>query len=320
MKLVTTLDATPDELIELAEKGLNKAAELYVAVLAELNKQPTEVAPEAATAAAAAPETIISATPAPQAERPTISFPKIKSMDEIKWDDPAVSAALQKAATDYNTKMTDFFMNAERYDPRPRPMAMPNQVPYLKREADPVPASEPEVPQPLDEVDEFIRLKLEVQERLAGLQGNARTMFDKGVMRLFEKHPELHIISWKQYVPSFNDGDPCTFSMHDQCVNGITENGYTSDDDMTDYLNEDDNPDVLDKVEAFQEAAGKIIEGVEYSKHEEAIAAAYPWFADVFKFLNAFTPGDYESMFDSNAEIHITRDEGVISSEYYCGY
>jgi hypothetical protein len=139
-------------------------------------------------------------------------------------------------------------------------------------------------------------------------------------MRLFEKHPELHIISWKQYVPSFNDGDPCTFSMHDQCVNGVTESGYNSDDDMTDYLNEDDNTGVLEKVEAFQEAASKVIESVEYAKHEETLAAAYPWFADVFKFLNAFTPGDYESMFESNAEVHITRDEGVISSEYYCGY
>lgn len=32
---------------------------------------------------------------------------------------------------------------------------------------------------------------------------------------VFEKHPELQVITWNQYIPSFNDGEPCLFGMSD---------------------------------------------------------------------------------------------------------
>ncbi len=31
----------------------------------------------------------------------------------------------------------------------------------------------------------------------------------------FEKFPRVGAIRWTQYSPHFNDGDPCTFSVHD---------------------------------------------------------------------------------------------------------
>ena len=30
---------------------------------------------------------------------------------------------------------------------------------------------------------------------------------------LFEKHPQLESVSWRQYTPYFNDGDPCYFRV-----------------------------------------------------------------------------------------------------------
>ena len=30
---------------------------------------------------------------------------------------------------------------------------------------------------------------------------------------VFEKHPSLYSISWRQYTPYFNDGDPCYFRV-----------------------------------------------------------------------------------------------------------
>lgn len=38
----------------------------------------------------------------------------------------------------------------------------------------------------------------------------------KEVFKLFwEKNPEVKSISWTQYAPYFNDGDPCTFSVNE---------------------------------------------------------------------------------------------------------
>jgi hypothetical protein len=31
----------------------------------------------------------------------------------------------------------------------------------------------------------------------------------------FEKTPECKVVTWTQYTPYFNDGDPCTFSVHE---------------------------------------------------------------------------------------------------------
>lgn len=35
---------------------------------------------------------------------------------------------------------------------------------------------------------------------------------------IFEKYPMVSSISWRQGTPSFNDGEPCTFSVHEPSV------------------------------------------------------------------------------------------------------
>lgn len=35
------------------------------------------------------------------------------------------------------------------------------------------------------------------------------------IERFFTDNPKLQGIVWQQYAPSFNDGDPCYFSVHD---------------------------------------------------------------------------------------------------------
>lgn len=61
-------------------------------------------------------------------------------------------------------------------------------------------------------VDEFDR-------RMKELKTNMMKEFEgtiKGVfMEVFEIHPEIERISWCQFTPYFNDGDPCVFDIHD---------------------------------------------------------------------------------------------------------
>lgn len=54
----------------------------------------------------------------------------------------------------------------------------------------------------------------------------------------FEKHPELRVITWNQYTPSFNDGDPCVFrrgewyaattAFLESCESGTTDKDIES--------------------------------------------------------------------------------------------
>lgn len=98
---------------------------------------------------------------------------------------------------------------------------------------------------------------------------------------ILDAHPELEGIGWQQWVPSFNDGDPCRFTR------GEVTGKLTSDDDW------------------------EMESGTGVSEIDRKLGA----------FANALNRIDdvLEAVFGSNAEIRITRD-GVTVEEYDCGY
>jgi hypothetical protein len=102
---------------------------------------------------------------------------------------------------------------------------------------------------------------------------------------VFEAHPEIIAVRWKQYVPGFNDGDPCLFRLCPSEIliepDGEFLGEYSDDGDMPEEYHAASN--------AFDEALEEL---------EDAC----------------------EMVFDSNAEITIHRD-GKIEHDYYdCGY
>lgn len=60
--------------------------------------------------------------------------------------------------------------------------------------------------------DLFKQKKAEYEKLIADEGKNALVESFKA---LFDAVPELESINWKQYTPFFNDGDTCTFSVHD---------------------------------------------------------------------------------------------------------
>ena len=56
----------------------------------------------------------------------------------------------------------------------------------------------------------------------------------KGVFKeVFERHPNITKLTWTQYTPYFNDGEPCVFSVNDMTVFDDT---VDEDDDEGLYL------------------------------------------------------------------------------------
>lgn len=62
---------------------------------------------------------------------------------------------------------------------------------------------------------------------------------------IFDKHPSIYSISWKQYTPYFNDGDPCYFRVGEWDVEWAEEDEdeESEEDDSVDDESEDDESD-----------------------------------------------------------------------------
>lgn len=57
-------------------------------------------------------------------------------------------------------------------------------------------------------IDEYTKFQAEFQ---AVAQGKIKEIFEA----FWEKNPAIKAVTWTQYAPYFNDGDPCVFSVHD---------------------------------------------------------------------------------------------------------
>src|ERR1700674_1049946 len=74
-----------------------------------------------------------------------------------------------------------------------------------------------------------------LQEQIAKLQEQtkeaAKILIRDGLKNIFDKYPSIENISWTQYTPYFNDGDPCVFRVgaYDPNINGEDTWGLKED-------------------------------------------------------------------------------------------
>jgi hypothetical protein len=58
-------------------------------------------------------------------------------------------------------------------------------------------------------------LKEKIKETNKLVSEHAKEALDKAFENIFNKYPEVVGFKWHQYVPSFNDGDPCEFYLNE---------------------------------------------------------------------------------------------------------
>ena len=85
-----------------------------------------------------------------------------------------------------------------------------------------------------EKLDQLIELHAATMKKLK--EEGAEAL--KEVLReFFAKFPEARAIRWRQYTPYFNDGDPCSFSVHEPFIQladsktdaGDYEDGFESE-------------------------------------------------------------------------------------------
>lgn len=116
----------------------------------------------------------------------------------------------------------------------------------------------------------------------------AQLAFTDATKQVFEGIPNLQAIKWRQYTPYFNDGDACTFSVHDSYVlldgaeedsgdygDGFEEGAYALRDTTNLGRNEwrgRETPEskLFDKFEKLKFKMGDILEEI-YGDHVEVV-------------------------------------------------
>lgn len=165
-------------------------------------------------------------------------------------------------------------------------------------------------------IEEFKAKKEAIANQQKELQNSLTNIFNKGIKELFDKYPNhLAQISWKQYTPYFNDGDPCTFMRGEFYVNGQEAYDYG-----------DDNPEIVDSLYTEEEIAIRNSWQPDPSNRwdyknfntglsPERIKEFETVDDEVCKFLSLFSKDDYEFMFGDHIKVTITKD-GISVDDY----
>lgn len=139
----------------------------------------------------------------------------------------------------------------------------------------------------------------------AAFQLEAQGLFKEYVKEFFETIPEIKTIKWTQYTPYFNDGDECTFSVHEPTFSNAAGNQLTA----WGEIDEDEVPEGSERANELWTFDGSWNIPDELKQHTDDIKA----------FCNAITCEEMESvmraMFDEHSVVTITRD-GIEVEEY----
>lgn len=133
-----------------------------------------------------------------------------------------------------------------------------------------------------------------IEQIIADAREEAKAAFVAELRRLMLRYPDIKAASWHQYTPSFNDGDPCYFTVGDFYIStseNLNSHGELDDD-------EDD--------------------GLVFSSYN--LPAKYKEFSPVMDFVGSGVGSDIlEDVFGSDVQVRVTAS-GVQVEDYDCGY
>lgn len=132
-------------------------------------------------------------------------------------------------------------------------------------------------------------------ERAIKKQG--KELIQAEFQKFFQKTPSVHGVTWKQYTPHFNDGDACTFGVH--------EFNFTPSKEYSKYPEEKDFG-IHNKNRRYHWAEGL------WSDFQKD----HPKWKDCKDFLNILSDCEdiFLAVFGDHAEVVVTRD-GIYVTE-----
>lgn len=82
------------------------------------------------------------------------------------------------------------------------------------------------------------------------LKNTGEDALKEAFKEIFDKHPSIYSISWRQYTPYFNDGDPCYFRVGEWEVEWAEED---EDEESEEDDSEEDEDATADQAKALED-------------------------------------------------------------------
>lgn len=152
------------------------------------------------------------------------------------------------------------------------------------------------------------KIKSDYNTKLEALQTEMQNILKEAFKDIFEKCPNLGAIVWTQYSPYFNDGEECTFSVHEAELFQI---GF--DEEEIDELEDGHESQMPDKPDAFYYKSDSswarervsLWEGYEFK--EESILA-HSMVKSVFGIDDAI----FQATFGNHVKVIATREKFIV--------
>lgn len=134
----------------------------------------------------------------------------------------------------------------------------------------------------------------------SALEKNTRDIIREMVSDIMKEHPQVSGISWAQYTPWFNDGDPCVFRVHEPLVRFTDEFKKTISDS-------DSSLEEHPRVEAFYVYNS--------SDASEDIKKLHEKLANFYKVTKKISEG-LDRTFGDHCLVTVTANGDILIDEY----
>ena len=156
-------------------------------------------------------------------------------------------------------------------------------------------------------------LLIEASEFRKEIQKRQKEFLTKALKIVFETQPEVKGITWVQYIPSFNDGEPCEFTRG--CVYFVCEKENANFEDETGTIRKPDSKTLFEATNT----AGEEINFFGTSFPERYNENYY--FVEDRKFVEILNLAvNIQDLFGSNVAVFITPELEFLTRDYECGY
>jgi hypothetical protein len=165
--------------------------------------------------------------------------------------------------------------------------------------------------------------KKEIEQLQKELNEKSRKILEESLTNFLKEVPEIYMISWCQYIPGFNDGDACSFTLTEiSFFTDIDKNNY-KDEDSYDGQNPFSKPGSYVYKNRFEDTYynDKIQEydGLVEKYGEERVVEIEERIVAISTLIN-FIPNDtLENMYGVDVKVKITKEKTTID-EWSCGY
>ena len=152
-----------------------------------------------------------------------------------------------------------------------------------------------------------------IREELRSAEKSASKDIMEMLKELMKSSPLLEAIKWQQWIPGFNDGDPCEFTIGELYFKLSDELCHKEKSEDDEY---DENSDfmVQSDIEDFVESQIDVLNHKQMTLLKKSIKNAQK----VFEHLTAMED-QLKEMFGVDMEITVTKD-GVETEDHNCGY